>query len=90
MVDKPLQDLQEKVVDAQAVKRRKKATLTTTVSLEAHRSYSSYDHVSTTSCTLTLHFCTLVFLYIFALQPLRQRFLSLGTDCVKIQEAADE
>jgi hypothetical protein len=31
-----------------------------------------------------------VFLSSFALQPLMQRFLSLGTDCVKIQEATDE
>jgi ABC-type transport system involved in cytochrome bd biosynthesis fused ATPase/permease subunit len=30
-----------------------------------------------------------VFLYGFALQPLMQRFLSLGTDCVKIQETFD-
>jgi hypothetical protein len=30
-----------------------------------------------------------IFLYGFALQPLMQRFLSLGTDCVKIQETAD-
>jgi hypothetical protein len=90
MVDKPLQDLQEKVVGVQAIKRRKKTTHTTTISLEAHLSSSSSNHVSTTFCTLTLHFCTLVFLYSFALQPLMQRFLSLGTDCVKIQETADE
>jgi hypothetical protein len=64
MVDKPLQDLQENVVGAQAVKRRKKMTHTTTISLEAHQSSSSCDHVITTFCMLTLHFCTLVFLYI--------------------------
>jgi hypothetical protein len=84
MVDKPLQDLQEKAVDVQAVKRHKKATLTIIVSLEVHQSSSSSDHVSTTSCTLSLPFCTLVSLYFFALQPLMQRFLSPGTDCVKI------
>jgi hypothetical protein len=39
MVGKPLQDLQEKVVDVQAVKHRKKATLTKTGSLEVHRSF---------------------------------------------------
>jgi hypothetical protein len=69
MVNKPLQDLQEKVVGAQALKRRKKLTLMTTISLEAHRSSSSSDHVSTTSCTLTLHFCTLFFLYSFVYSP---------------------
>jgi hypothetical protein len=31
-----------------------------------------------------------LFLYNLAMQPLMQRFLSLGTDCVKIQEAGDE
>jgi hypothetical protein len=84
VVDKPLQDLQEKFVGVQAVKRRKKTTHITTVSLEAHHSSSSSNHVSTIFCTLTLCCCTLVFLYSFALQPLMQRFLSLGTDCVKI------
>jgi hypothetical protein len=88
-VDKPLQDLREKAVDVQAGKCHKKATLTTIVFLEAHQSSSSFDHVSTIFCTLTLCFCPFVFLYGFDLQPLMQRFLSLGTDCVKIQEAAD-
>jgi hypothetical protein len=63
MVDKPLQNLQEKVVGVQAIKRRNEMTHTTTVSLEAHQSSSSSDHVSTTFCTLTLCFYTLVFLY---------------------------
>jgi hypothetical protein len=69
-VDKPLQDLREKVVDAQAGKRHNKATLTMTVSLEAHQSSSSFDHVSTIFCTPTLCFYAFVFLYGFALQPL--------------------
>jgi hypothetical protein len=60
-----------------------------TVSLEAHQSSSPSDHVSTIFCTLTLCFCAFVFLYRFALQPLMQRFLSLGIDCVKIQETVD-
>jgi hypothetical protein len=84
MVDKPSQDLQEKVVGMQPIKRRKRTTHTTSVSIEAHRPSSSSDHVSTTLCTLILCFCTLVFLYSFALQPLMYRFLFLGTDCVKI------
>jgi hypothetical protein len=67
MVDKPLQDLQEKVVDAQAIKHQNKMTHTTSISLEAHRPSSSSDHVSTTFCTLILCSCTLVFLYSFAL-----------------------
>jgi hypothetical protein len=69
-VDKPLQDLWEKAVDAQAGKHRNKATLTMTISLEAHQSFSSSDHVSTIFCTLTLCFYAFVFLYGFALQPL--------------------
>jgi hypothetical protein len=56
MVDKPPQDLQEKFVGAQAIKRRKKTAHTAIVSLEAHRSSSSSDHVSTILCTLTLCF----------------------------------
>jgi hypothetical protein len=62
MVDKPLQDLQEKIVGAQAVKHRKETTHTTTVSLEAHRSSSSSDHVSTTFYTLTLCLCSYIVL----------------------------
>jgi hypothetical protein len=62
---------------------------TATVSLEGHQPSSSSDHVSTIFWTLLLCFCAFVFLYGFALQPLMQRFLSLGTDCVKIQETAD-
>jgi hypothetical protein len=88
-VDKPLQDLRAKTVDAQAGKHRKKATLMTTVYLEAHQSFFSSDHVSTIFCTLNLCFCAFVVLYGFALQPLMQRFISFGTDCVKIQESAD-
>jgi hypothetical protein len=52
MVDKPLQDLQEKVVGAQAVKHQNKTAHTATISLEAHQSSSSFDHVSTIFCTL--------------------------------------
>jgi hypothetical protein len=67
-VDKPLQDLREKAVDAQPLKRQKKMTRTATVSLEAHRPSSFYDHVSTTFYTLTLCLCIFfVFLHGFAL-----------------------
>jgi hypothetical protein len=90
MMDKPSQDLQEKVVGTQPLKCRKRMTQTASVSLEAHQPSSSSDHVSTTFCTLILCLYTLVFLYSFALHPLMQRFLSLGIDCVKIQEVADE
>jgi hypothetical protein len=78
------------VVGTRPIKCRKRTTQTAFVSLETHRPSSSSDHVSTTFCTLILCSCTLVFLYSFALHLLMQRFLSLGTDCVNIQEAADK
>jgi hypothetical protein len=71
------------------MKHQKKTMHTATVSLEVHPQSSSSDHVSAIFCTLIFCFCIFVFLYSFALQPLMQRFLSLGTDCVKIQETAD-
>jgi hypothetical protein len=89
-VVKPPQDLREKAVGVQPLKRQKKMSCTTTVSLEGYQPSSSSDHISNISLTLTLCFCTSLFIdMIVILQPLMQRFISLGTDCVKIQEATN-
>jgi hypothetical protein len=77
VVENPSRDILEKIVGAPPTKRCKKTTHSAFVSLEAHQPISSSDNVSITFCMLI--FC-------FALQPLMQRFLSLGSDCVKIQK----
>jgi hypothetical protein len=89
-VVKPRKDLHEKAVGAQQLKRQKKTSRTATIYLEVYQPSSSSDHISNISLTLTLCFCTSLFIdMIVILQPLMQRFISLGTDCVKIQEATN-
>jgi hypothetical protein len=59
VVDNPSQDILEKIVGVQPVKRQKKTTHFASVSLEAHRPPSSSNHVSATFCILTLYSCAL-------------------------------
>jgi hypothetical protein len=56
MVGNPSQDALEKIVGAPSTKHRKKATHSTSASLEAHQPLSSTDNVSTT-CILIIRFC---------------------------------
>jgi hypothetical protein len=56
MVGNPSQDALEKMIGAPSTKRRKKATHSASVSLEAHQPLSSSDNVSTT-CILIVCFC---------------------------------
>jgi hypothetical protein len=90
VVENPSQDILEKIVSAPPTKRHKKMMPSASVSLEAHQPLSSSDNVSITFYILIFPFLHLLYLYSFTLQPLIQRFLSLGTDCVKIQKDADE
>jgi hypothetical protein len=60
---------------------------TTTTSLEAHRPTTSSDNVSFASWFQL--FFLISFSHYFILQILMQKFLSLGNECVKIQETAD-
>jgi hypothetical protein len=90
VLENPSQDILEKIVGAPPMKRRKKTTHYASVSLEAHHPVSSFDNVSKPFFIMIFLFLHLLYLYSFTLQPLMQRFLSLGTDCVKIQKDADE
>jgi hypothetical protein len=56
VVRNPSQDALEKIVGAPSTKRCKKATLSVSVSLEAHQPPSSFDNVSTT-CILIVCLC---------------------------------
>jgi hypothetical protein len=67
VVDNPSQDILEKVVGAQPVKRRKKMTHSASVLLEAHQPPSSSDHVSVTFCVLIRLFVLFACSYIVLL-----------------------
>jgi hypothetical protein len=91
MVVKPSSGLQKKIASAQPLKRQRKAAAVAAVSLEVHKPSSSSDHVSVTFCTRPCYFLNSGVLTYTACaqQPLMQRFIYLGTNCVKIQETTD-
>jgi hypothetical protein len=70
------------------VPKRPKRVTAMTISLEVHRPTTSSDNVSVASCTRLFLFVN-IFLILLFLQTLIQKFLSLGNECVKIQETAD-
>jgi hypothetical protein len=67
VVGNPSQDALEKIVGAPSTKRRKKATHSASVSLEANQPLSSSDNVSTT-CILIVCICD-CFTYIIFPSP---------------------
>jgi hypothetical protein len=75
-----------KSTPTRASKRLKKAA-TVSISLEVHRPAASSDNVSSASCTRFFH-CFIFFSHTFVLQTLMQKFLSLGAECVGLQETA--
>jgi hypothetical protein len=71
------------------MKRSKKATHTASVPLEAHQDASSSSDVST-PCALLPYGTNSFYLCVFILQPLMQKFLSIGAECLEIQKTTDE
>jgi hypothetical protein len=65
--------------------RRLKKAATVSTSLEVHRPAASSDNVSSASCT-QFFCCFIFFSHTFVLQTLMQKFLSLGAECVGLQE----
>jgi hypothetical protein len=78
--------LPKKSTPAPASKRPKRAAAVTT-SLEVHQPTAPSDNVSSSSCTRL--FCFLIFSHIILFCRLMQKFLSLGAECVRIQETAN-